>query len=137
MTAGEMVLIVEDEPMVLDIIERYVERFGYLPLKATNARQGLERLDDHCKSIKCMIVDVNLPGTSGIELYFQALLVKPRICCIMTTGDDIDPLVTRFKEAGNITFLQKPFTLESLNAAFIDVYSKEIACYETKLAASG
>jgi two-component system, OmpR family, phosphate regulon response regulator PhoB len=60
------VLVVEDEPMVRDVVVRYLRREGYEALEATDVDEAREALNH--RSPNLVVLDLMLPGGDGLEL---------------------------------------------------------------------
>jgi PAS domain S-box-containing protein len=109
--AGSTVLLVEDEPVVLGVLQRALRRAGYEVLSATSAADALEQLDAEA-GIDVLVTDVRLPGADGTEL---ARAVQERIPAVVVlyvsgyTDEVLDP--------GDARFLAKPFSPTELVAA--------------------
>lgn len=100
-------LIIEDEPLAQKVIQHYLEEYPQLKLVASckNAVEARDILQNH--SIDLIFLDINLPGTSGIDLVRQ--MSKPAKV-IFTTAYSEYAAVSYDMEA--VDYLLKPFTLE-------------------------
>jgi FixJ family two-component response regulator len=107
-----MIAIVDDDQGVREALDGLLQALGYRAVAFESAEDFLESADR--SAIACMIVDVRMPGLSGIEL--QALLntqgVSPPIIFLTSFVDDS----TRAKafEGGAACFLGKPVDAEVL-----------------------
>lgn len=107
------VLIVEDNPSTMAVIERFVKSFGFIPYLATEAETALKM---HEKSVEdrdpfgLIIMDVLLPGMDGITaskiIKGDNRISPPPIIVISAMGNDAE--VKRSLEAGVESFLIKP-----------------------------
>ena len=59
------ILIVDDEPDILDITEKFLQSDGYNTLTAPNGKLGLELLEKHQDKIWLILLDIMMPGQSG------------------------------------------------------------------------
>jgi DNA-binding response OmpR family regulator len=107
------VLVVDDEPIVRDVVVRYLEREGYATLEAgdgDDARRLVER-----ESPDLVVLDVMLPGTDGLELC-RWIRARSELPVIMLTarGEEADRIVGL--ELGADDYVTKPFSPRELAA---------------------
>jgi DNA-binding NtrC family response regulator len=106
--ARAKVLVVDDEPESLRAVARILGARGFDVDTAASGAQALERIavDD----IDVVLVDLVMPGMSGIEVLRRAKAASERIeVVLMTAFADVDTAVAAVK-AGAYDFLTKPFT---------------------------
>jgi DNA-binding response OmpR family regulator len=107
------VLVVDDEPIVREVVVRYLEREGYATLEADRgdvAREILER-----KTPDLVVLDVMLPGTDGLELcrWIRARSELP-VILLTARGEEADRIVGL--ELGADDYVTKPFSPRELAA---------------------
>lgn len=110
------ILIVEDDPDALSILETFLGSRGYETHGAANGKQGLARLDDVRPEL--VILDVMMPGLDGWEV---ARRIRRRpdhadIGIIMLSARDGDAARQEGTDAGADVYLVKPVGLEELEA---------------------
>ena len=110
---NETLLLVDDEPELIDMLDEYFRKQGYQVRSATNAnaaRQIIER-----EKIHLMVLDINMPGESGLDL-LRDIRGRTRLPVILLTAnsDLIDRVVGL--ELGADDYLGKPFDLRELLA---------------------
>ncbi|MFZ0761972.1 MAG: PAS domain S-box protein [Candidatus Sulfotelmatobacter sp.] len=110
----ESVLLVEDEDSVRQLVRETLESRGYRVLEASNAAAALALAAAHPDPIHLVITDVVMPGLNGHELIQQLLPARPGIKVLYLSGYAQDAFPTTAAACGQKTFLQKPFTLQSL-----------------------
>jgi two-component system cell cycle sensor histidine kinase/response regulator CckA len=110
---SETILLVEDEDSVRQLVRETLESRGYRVLEAENGNAGLAVAASHPDAIHLVITDVVMPGLSGHELVEQLRPVRPDIKVLYLSGYAQDAFPAGSSEAQK-TFLQKPFTLQSL-----------------------
>jgi DNA-binding response OmpR family regulator len=113
MRAVATVLVVDDEPIVREVVVRYLEREGYATLEADDgddARVIVER-----DSPDLVVLDVMLPGTDGLELC-RWIRSRTELPVIMLTarGEEADRIVGL--ELGADDYVTKPFSPRELAA---------------------
>src|SRR5262245_36409653 len=98
------VLIVDDEPLVRDLLSRILERDGYSVLTAADGQQALQLASEHGDAIDLLVSDIQMPGMTGIELAKQLNRFLPNLPVLLMSGFSQSVIV--LKESW--TFLQKP-----------------------------
>jgi two-component system, cell cycle sensor histidine kinase and response regulator CckA len=111
----ETVLLVEDEDSVRQLVRETLESRGYRVLEAANGQAGLALAAQHPDPIHLVITDVIMPGLSGHELVQQLLPARPAIKVLYLSGYAQDAFPSSTAVESQKTFLQKPFTLQSLS----------------------
>jgi putative two-component system response regulator len=99
-------LIVDDEEPLRRWEERVVRENGYTCEGAGNANAARERLQDD--SYRLALLDVNMPGDSGIELLSDIRREHPEVAVLMVTGEDSTELAMSAIELGAYGYLVKP-----------------------------
>jgi DNA-binding response OmpR family regulator len=121
------VLVVDDEPIVREVVVRYLEREGYATLEADDgddARAIVER-----ESLDLVVLDVMLPGTDGLELC-RWIRSHSELPVIMLTarGEEADRIVGL--ELGADDYVTKPFSPREL-AARVRTVLRRVRAAET------
>jgi DNA-binding response OmpR family regulator len=112
-TAEQRVMVVEDERIVAEVVERYLRRDGF-DVKAVH--DGVSALDEFDRFKPDLIVlDLMLPGVDGLEVC-RSVRARSRTPIIMLTarGEEIDKLVGL--EIGADDYVTKPFSPRELTA---------------------
>ena len=110
---NETVLLVEDEDSVRQLVRETLESRGYRVLEAANGKDALALAASHADPIHLLITDVVMPGLSGHELVQQLQPSRPDLKVLYLSGYAQDAFAPGTTDAQK-TFLQKPFTLQSL-----------------------
>jgi PAS domain S-box-containing protein len=111
---SETVLLVEDEDSVRQLVRETLESRGYRVLEAENGNAALALAASHPDPIHLVITDVVMPGLSGHELVQKLLPARPAIKVLYLSGYAQDAFSIPLAAEAQRTFLQKPFTLQSL-----------------------
>ncbi|RDV15516.1 DNA-binding response regulator [Pontibacter diazotrophicus] len=108
------VLVVEDEHALRESILTYLQQEGYICESADNFRDASLKASDY--SYVCVIVDLTLPGGSGLEIVRQLKENNPDTGIIIISAKNaLDDKITGL-EIGGDDYLTKPFHLSELNA---------------------
>jgi CheY-like chemotaxis protein len=113
-------LVVEDETAIRTLIFRELQRRDHMVFCVSSCEQALEEYALLHDIITTVLMDVGLPGASGFECYRKIVEINPRARIIFMSGQDSTPPQ---ENAGNMVFLQKPFTMEQLEKAVCDAHS--------------
>ena len=109
---GIQILVVDDEKIIREGAERILFREGWKTAIAENGERGLAVLKETACHI--LLLDLMMPGMSGMEVLKSALAVQPDILTIIITGyATIENAVEAMKQ-GAYDFIPKPFTPDQL-----------------------
>jgi DNA-binding response OmpR family regulator len=105
------VLVVDDEPIVRDVVVRYLERDGYKTLEAGTGDEARRLIEREPPAL--VVLDVMLPGVSGLELC-RWIRSRSEVPIVMLTalGEEADRIVGL--ELGADDYLTKPFSPREL-----------------------
>ena len=110
----ETVLLVEDAAAVRAVTRQVLERQGYTVLEAANGGAALQTAASHPGPIHLLLTDVVMPGLSGRQLADQLARLRPDARVLYASGYTDDAVVRHGVLEAGISYLQKPFTAESL-----------------------
>jgi len=109
----ETVLVVEDDPGVLELAQEVLASCGYKVLCASHSAALEEILRDHPGNIDLLLTDVRLPGITGREVAMRVQQAHPAVKVLYMSGYAAPNLPAQGTENG-ISFVQKPFTTAQL-----------------------
>jgi two-component system cell cycle sensor histidine kinase/response regulator CckA len=110
----ETILVVEDEPMLLQILQRSLARLGYRVLSTHDAGQALHIAGMELAHIHLLITDIVMPTMNGWDLAMRLRELRPDIKALFISGHPTDVMKNRSLVADGAHFLQKPFRLGEL-----------------------
>jgi CheY-like chemotaxis protein len=84
------VLVVEDEPAVLGMARLILERAGYIVLAAETGPDALARYRESADRVAVVVLDLNIPGLSGLEVLAALRRDRPDLRVIVSTGSGCD-----------------------------------------------
>ena len=102
------VLVVDDEPLVLEVFERLLPEAGLEMRGAATGEEGLALLAK--EGFGCLVTDKNLPGVDGVEVMRGAKRLQPFCGIIMMTGYASTASAVEALRLGATDYLEKPFT---------------------------
>jgi RNA polymerase sigma factor (sigma-70 family) len=111
--SAPMVYVVDDDPSVRRAIKRLIESIG-VQVELFGSAQEFRSADSRPDLPSCLVVDIRLPGMSGLD--FQQELAKAciHIPIIFITAHGDVPMTVRAMKAGAVEFLTKPFRDQDL-----------------------
>jgi FixJ family two-component response regulator len=112
---GPIVYVVDDDESLRASLERLICSVGLRVTTFSNAQAFLAAKKDDAPS--CLVLDVQLPGSSGLDLQAQLNASGAAMPIIFLTGRGDIPLSVRAMKAGAVEFLTKPFVERNLIAA--------------------
>jgi hypothetical protein len=111
---GEIVLVVEDEPVVRGVLLEMLADQGYRALEAVDGPSGLKILNSG-QRVDLLITDVGLPGMNGRQLADQAREARPGLKVLFITGYAGSAAVSDGLLQPGMEMITKPFDLDHLS----------------------
>ncbi len=111
--SGVRILIVDDEPQIRRVMRATLSGAGYLVADARSGEEALEKLRDERSDL--VLLDVNLPGISGIETC-RKIRAQSGAHVLMVTVRNSDQDAVEALDAGADDYITKPFAMEVLLA---------------------
>jgi CheY-like chemotaxis protein len=108
------VLVVDDDPALLQLVAEMLSREGFTVLEAFNATRALELCRQYHGPIHLLITDYSMPDMNGRELSSCIRSLRPNIFTIYTSGIGHQFVLQGSPLEHQAGFLQKPFTYEEL-----------------------
>ena len=118
MPATSWIAIVDDDPSVLKALRRTLRVRAFQAKTYESAQEFLATLPDGLP--ECLIVDLQMPGMTGLELHHHLTRSGIQIPTIVITAHGDIRVRERFEAAGVVAFLSKPLRNASLFSAIDD-----------------
>lgn len=115
MTELKKILVVDDEPDIIDILSAYAKELGY---GSDSALSGSDAIDKAWRNdYHAIFCDYKMPGLNGLAIFKRIISKKPVIKgrFIMTTGAPLEKDVEDILKKEGIPLLRKPFRLKDIN----------------------
>ncbi|MGD9817137.1 MAG: response regulator [Desulfomonilaceae bacterium] len=110
----ETIMLVDDEPSLLELGRKILNRFGYKVIEASDGRVALDVYRDGGHSISLVLMDLNMPEMDGISCLSEILKLNPDARVLLVTGFlDSSPSVDP-KSVGAVGLISKPYNLRRL-----------------------
>lgn len=115
------ILIVDDEPALLALFKRHLERAGHAVTACESAEEAAGAMREPAWEPDLLIFDETLPGQSGAALAAPLLVRFPRLACLLCSGYPLSIQVFPAEVRQRTAILQKPFTPWMLERAMADL----------------
>ena len=106
---GESILIVEDDPMVLEINKIMLKDLGYKVLSANTPGEAIRIAQEYSQEIHLFITDVIMPEMNGKDLVERILIIRPEIKYLYMSGYTANVIAHHGVLKEGVHFIQKPF----------------------------
>ncbi len=107
------ILLVDDEDMIRRLLEQKLSAEGYRCQQAANAEQALIKLKE--APVEMVILDIKMPGKSGVELLPEIKAKYPDTAVIMATAVSDASIAINCMKAGAYDYVTKPFNLDEVS----------------------
>ena len=108
------VLIVDDEPAVLDAGAKILARLGYEVLPARSGNQAIEIFEQRKDEIALVVLDMILPDLGGGEVFDRLRAIRGDVRVLLASGYSREGEAGRILERGCDDFIEKPYTINQL-----------------------
>ena len=112
MSETALISIVDDDESIREAIQSLLRSVGFRAKTFASAEQFLQ--SDQIETTACLILDVRMPGMSGLELQRRLMATQCRIPIVFVTAHGDEEARSRALQEGAVEFLLKPFSEEAL-----------------------
>jgi RNA polymerase sigma factor (sigma-70 family) len=119
-----VVYIVDDDQSVLRAVARLIRSAGYEVISFSSADEFLQQRP--ADSPSCLVLDISMPGLTGMDLQDALVSAGHRLPIIFITGQADVPVTVKAMKRGALDFLLKPFQEEDLLAVIRQAIEKDI-----------
>ena len=110
----ETILLVEDEGVVREMVQKFLERYGYRVLKASNPKEAIRISSEYTGPIQLLLTDVIMPGMSGKDMAKRVKSERPQIKVVYMSGYTNNTMSLHGVLDKGLEFIEKPFSLTQL-----------------------
>jgi DNA-binding NtrC family response regulator len=114
MASGLTVLIVDDDPSCLQLLQAILEEVGFAVTTADRPRAALQQTEAQPPDL--LITDLRMPDMNGLELVRAVRRGAPEVCCVVITGFASDEIIAEAYQAGVSDLLLKPINVPEVQA---------------------
>ncbi len=121
--AGERILVIDDEPEVLDLCVRVLKLGGY---QVRGALNGHEAIESFCQErFDLVLADIKMPGLDGLETVKAIRQIDPNVVGVIMTGYGTMETAIKALRLGMEDFILKPFSPDQLSKVIASALEKE------------
>jgi PAS domain S-box-containing protein len=117
------ILLVDDEPMVVEVGAQMLQRAGYTVISTTSGKEAIDLYRQSNHGIDLVILDMIMPGMGGGMVFDQIKTIDPAVKVLLSSGYSIDGQAAEILKRGCKGFIQKPFSMEQLALKVKDTLS--------------
>ena len=110
----ETILLVDDEPSILEVAQDILETHGYSTITASMGDEALRIFAEMSRGIDLVVMDLGMPGMGGEVCFREMRKIKPDTRVIIASGYSGDNKVQDLLDSGARAFLGKPYRLKDL-----------------------
>jgi signal transduction histidine kinase len=118
------VLLVDDEAMILETVTAVLQSMGLSVLTAADGLEALEIVRRPDVKVDVVLMDLSMPHMDGREAFHAIRRIHPDLPVILSSGYDEHESILDFRGRGLAAFLQKPYTLMTLERTVLGVLAK-------------
>jgi FixJ family two-component response regulator len=126
----EIVYIVDDDPSMRSFLTRLVSTLKLRADAFPSAEEFLRKARPDAPA--CLVLDVQMPGLSGLDLQRELGKVELHLPIIFVTGHGDIPMTVQAMKAGAVEFLTKPFRNQDMLDAIREALRRDRAAHETR-----
>ncbi len=118
---GELILVVDDEPSILEVTKATLETYNYRVLTANDGIEAIALYTQNQAEISVVLMDLMMPEMSGLTAMRTLRKINPAVKLIANSGLGEQDQITATESIGIKAFLVKPYTTEKLLQQLKDV----------------
>jgi PAS domain S-box-containing protein len=123
--SGELILVVDDSRQAADFVSKNIlPSLGYKGITAYGGKAGLNLLREKHKAISLMLIDLQMPDLSGLEVLRTATAEGIHVPVIMITAHSSEQVITDAFRLGVYDYLKKPVEVDKLDVAITRALSE-------------
>jgi DNA-binding NtrC family response regulator len=117
------ILVVDDNHAVRTVVARKMQAEGYVCVTATNGREALEKVA--AQPFDLILLDMMMPGPSGMEVLLQITKDHPRTGVVMMTAVVDTQTAVEAMKLGAFDYVTKPFNLDDLTMRVENAFKRK------------
>jgi PAS domain S-box-containing protein len=119
------ILVVEDEPEILNLCRLMLEKSGFKVLSASSPKEAIMIAEKWSGKIDLLLTDVVMPGMNGSDLSVKLLTISPGFRILFMSGYTADIIASHGVLDPAVNFIRKPFTIKALAGKVREVLAME------------
>lgn len=118
------ILVVDDEPLVLNLLEVYLRSQGFRVIPASGGREAIELYRENSATIDVVLLDVQMPYLSGPEVLSVLKTISPTVKSCFMSGHTGKYSSAQLTEMGAHKLFLKPMVLSELSGTLLQMVRK-------------
>ena len=114
---GLRIMVVDDEPEIVNLLERILTRSGHNVTGFSSVASALEAFRNAPDNIDLLLTDLDMPGKNGVDMAKEMKGLRSDLAIILCTGYDTTITLADLEQTGIRNILLKPFTSKDLTRA--------------------
>ncbi len=114
------ILVIDDEPVIRDVIREMLEEIGYQILLAEDGRKGLTIFSENRDSIDLVLLDMIMPEMDGFDCFFNLKKIDKEVIVVLGTGYSDENKIEAMENSGLSARIKKPYHLKELSQVIYD-----------------
>ena len=110
----EALLVVDDESSLRTLLAATFTRKGYKVATAATGLEAIEIISDPSRPIDAVLLDLNMPGTNGVQVLKVIRVCRPDLRVLVISGHITPEVRTEFQQLNQRDFVQKPYRLDEI-----------------------
>jgi two-component system, cell cycle sensor histidine kinase and response regulator CckA len=119
------ILLVDDEPQILEYVGEMIQSLGFIVLPADNGEEAVRMFEHNRQIISLVVLDMYMPGMDGKEVFQRLYAIDPDVKVIVASGYGRTEASQSILEKGCHVMLTKPFTRDELAQAITQLLCRE------------
>lgn len=111
---GKTILVVDDEPMLLELCQDFFELLGHKGFFSSHGHEAIDVFQEHWHDIDLVVLDMMMPGMNGKEVFEALVKINPAVKVIIASGFAATNSITEMIDLGVAQTISKPFKLDEL-----------------------
>ena len=116
-TGSETILLVDDEPMVLEVAAEMMKKLGYRVEKANDGATAVAAFDRDPDAYDLVVLDMVMPGMGGRDVFRRLRQTRPGVRILVSSGFSPDQELESLLEHSGTGFVQKPYNMAKLSSS--------------------
>ena len=121
---SETILLVDDEPAVLELTQTFLEEYGFKTIAASSGEKALAIYKESGADIDLVVLDLGMPGLGGFNCLKELLGINPQIRVIISSGYSGQVRTSEALKAGALAFVGKPYRMADMLIKVRDVLDR-------------
>jgi len=120
---GQAVMVVDDEPALVEFAEDLLAKLGYEPVGFASGSAALQALRDEPDRFDALLTDETMPELAGVQLVQEALRIRPGLGAVVMSGYGGEQLEAKVAASGALELLRKPLAARDVAECLARIFA--------------